>query len=160
MWVLTKFLEISRHTHNMERSICGPRPTVLSASLYQSCPLTILFLAPQKLLTKFPPKTVPSKVSTECSPNVSTKFCKTVFFFHHSRFFFLSTLPNFWSTHPSCFLSQFLNHLLQVVVWTLPSCFSQLFLVFQLVKFLIPYSKFFQLKFLINSSKLFSEPSS
>ena len=95
----------------MERSICGPRPTVLSANLYQSYPLTVLFLAP-KTPDKVSPKKSPRKVSTKCSPSMS-------------KFLLSSSFPSSYqllkshlSTLPSIFL--FINS---------SNLFSQLFKV-------------------------------
>ena len=84
MWVWKQFLEESRHTHNMERKICGLRPTVLSANLYQSYPLNILFLS-QKTPYKVSLKSVPESIYQVFSKLVKTfKRCHTL----PSLFFF------------------------------------------------------------------------
>ena len=77
---MKNYLEKLRHTHTMERSICGHRPTVLSANLYQSYLLTILFLTPKNRPRKYLPSlpgvyffSKVSKVSFEFLPsNLST----------------------------------------------------------------------------------------
>ena len=82
MWVWTNFLEKSRHTHNMERSICGLRPTVLSANLYQSYPIS----RPQNSK-----KWSPESIYTKCSPSLTNLTTFKSFCFSCSQFLFSSS---------------------------------------------------------------------
>ena len=152
MWVWTNFLEKSRHTHNMERSICGPRPTVLSANLYHSYPLSYFSLqkiVPKSIYQVFPKVSTKGSVSLKflfnsfefLPSNLSTPNQISKFLINSTMFFSLLTHPSFSSTLPSS--KSTLQNVLK---------YPNFFDILVIWLFLTNCSRF-----LLNSSKLFSK---